>query len=159
VGREAMEARLGVLVGSMPELAGKLRGYLTSEERIAELYQGQVKREKDVLEVFTGDEELQEAVAKWVARGKYGKVLELWIKGLTFDWNALYGDVKPRRISLPTYPFARERYWVPGASTGEANHKGAGGVTGADTGQVQHPLLHAMRRIAIGWWRRDCGVA
>ena len=33
--------------------------------------------------------------------------------GLSFDWNQLYGDSKPRRISLPTYPFARERYWVP----------------------------------------------
>jgi polyketide synthase PksL len=25
----------------------------------------------------------------------------------------LYGERQPRRISLPTYPFARERYWVP----------------------------------------------
>ena len=37
----------------------------------------------------------------------------LWVKGLVFDWNRLYGENKPRRISLPTYPFARERYWVP----------------------------------------------
>ncbi len=29
------------------------------------------------------------------------------------DWNKLYGETKPKRISLPTYPFARERYWVP----------------------------------------------
>ncbi len=24
----------------------------------------------------------------------------------------LYGDKRPRRVSLPTYPFARERYWI-----------------------------------------------
>jgi polyketide synthase PksN len=39
--------------------------------------------------------------------------LDLWVRGLNFDWNTLYGDVKPQRISLPTYPFARERYWIP----------------------------------------------
>jgi polyketide synthase PksN len=37
----------------------------------------------------------------------------MWVKGLNFDWNKLYGDIKPSRLSLPTYPFAREHYWVP----------------------------------------------
>jgi len=40
-------------------------------------------------------------------------VLDLWVKGLVFDWNKLYGEERPKRMSLPTYPFARERYWVP----------------------------------------------
>jgi polyketide synthase PksL len=34
----------------------------------------------------------------------------LWAKGLSLDWGQLYGDgrlPRPRRISLPTYPFAR----------------------------------------------------
>jgi acyl transferase domain-containing protein len=35
------------------------------------------------------------------------------VKGLVFDWKRLYGERKPKRISLPTYPFARERYWIP----------------------------------------------
>ena len=35
------------------------------------------------------------------------------MKGLAFDWNKLYAEGKPRRISLPTYPFAKERSWVP----------------------------------------------
>ena len=39
-------------------------------------------------------------------------MLDLWTRGLNFEWNKLYGDVKPRRISLPTYPFAKERYWI-----------------------------------------------
>ena len=58
------------------------------------------------------DEELREAVAKWVQRKKYSKLLELWVEGLDFDWNILYGESKPCRIGLPTYPFARERYWI-----------------------------------------------
>jgi polyketide synthase PksN len=39
------------------------------------------------------------------------KLVELWITGVLVDWNRLYTS-KPRRISLPTYPFANERYWV-----------------------------------------------
>jgi polyketide synthase PksN len=35
-------------------------------------------------------------------------------EGPAFDWQRLYAqDLRPRRISLPTYPFARERYWIP----------------------------------------------
>ncbi|MEE8056697.1 MAG: SDR family NAD(P)-dependent oxidoreductase [Pseudomonadales bacterium] len=113
VGREAMEERLGLIVTSQEELQEKLQAYLVGEDSIEDLYRGQVKRNKDTLAVFTADEELQEAIGKWIQRGKYAKLLDLWVKGLVFDWNKLYGGSKPRRISLPTYPFAKERYWVP----------------------------------------------
>jgi acyl transferase domain-containing protein len=63
--------------------------------------------------VFAADEELKEAVGKWIERKKYEKLVDLWVKGLVVDWNRLYGERSPRRISLPTYPFARERYWIP----------------------------------------------
>lgn len=36
-----------------------------------------------------------------------------WLSGFKPDWSALYdGGEKPQRISLPTYPFTREPYWV-----------------------------------------------
>jgi acyl transferase domain-containing protein len=38
--------------------------------------------------------------------------LKLWVKGLKVDWQQLYGARRPRTISLPTYPFAREIYWA-----------------------------------------------
>jgi len=113
VGREAMEERLAVMATSMKELEEKLTSYREGKEVSEDLYRGQVKRNKETLAVFAADEELQEAIDKWIQRRKYAKLLDLWVKGLTFDWNKLYGDIKPRRISLPTYPFARERYWVP----------------------------------------------
>ena len=112
VGREAMEERLGLIVHSMQELKEKLQGFIEGRKDEENLYRGQVKRNKETLAVFAADEELQEAIGKWIQRGKFTKLLDLWVKGLTFDWNKLYGDRKPRRISLPTYPFARERYWV-----------------------------------------------
>ena len=58
------------------------------------------------------DDDMQEAIDKWIARKKFSKLLDLWVKGLNFDWNKLYADAKPRRISLPGYPFAKERCWI-----------------------------------------------
>jgi acyl transferase domain-containing protein len=54
--------------------------------------------------------------------GGLGKVLaavaELHVRGVPVDWNGGLGRVRPRRITLPTYPFQRQRYWL--AATGDA---------------------------------------
>ncbi len=139
VGREAMEERLAVIVGSLNELEEKLKSFVEGRDNIDNLYRGQVKRDKETLAVFVADEELQEAVDKWIQRRKYAKLLDFWVKGLIFDWNKLYGDIKPRRISLPTYPFAGERYWVPvakGRKTEERRQKTQ------DRGETRDPMLH-----------------
>ncbi len=138
VGREAMEERLAVLVCSITELEEKLNDFLEGKADIEDLYQGQVKHNNETVSIFTVDEELSEAVDKWISRKKYGKFLELWVKGLRFDCNKLYGDNKPRRISLPTYPFTRERYWIPEVDA-RADHSIAAATATTDS---IHPLLH-----------------
>jgi len=65
--------------------------------------------------VFGADEDMANALQAWIAKGKVHKLAQMWVKGLTLDWNDLYGQARPRRISLPTYPFARERFWAPSA--------------------------------------------
>ncbi len=116
VGRDAFEERFGVVVSSVDELERKLEGFLNQEAPLTDIYTGTVNSNKETMAVFTADEELKEAVEKWVQRGKYGKILELWVKGLKFDWNRLYGSFRPHRMSLPTYQFAKERYWIDDAA-------------------------------------------
>ena len=107
-GREAMEERLGIVAHSLSELRGKLHAYQADEAAIEGLYRGQVKRNKDALAALAGDDDLPAIVEAWIAKGKYGKLLDLWTKGLSFDWRRLYPTGRrPRRSSLPTYPFAR----------------------------------------------------
>jgi thioester reductase-like protein len=36
----------------------------------------------------------------------------LWLAGVMIDWAAFYGPERRRRVVLPTYPFARQRYWI-----------------------------------------------
>ncbi len=56
----------------------------------------------------------------------------LFIHGAKVDWRAFDRPYARRRVSLPTYPFARERYWLESG-------KPAGGVVVA--GRAGHPLL------------------
>ena len=139
VGREAMEERLAFIAQSTEDLQEKLKGFIDSQEDVQDLYRGQVKRNKDTLAVFAADEELQEALDKWIQRGKYSKLLDLWVKGLEFNWSKLYGDTKPQRVSLPTYPFAKERYWI-----NESAHKNLGHQSSIINHQSSHlhPLVH-----------------
>ena len=135
VGREAMEERLGMVVSSVQQLAEKLEAYIAGQHDIEDAYEGQVKRNQEALSLFSRDVDLQQAVHKWMANRKVPKLLELWVKGLDLDWSELYGEVKPRRISLPAYPFAKERYWIETIPAGPAA-AGSGGI------KELHPLLH-----------------
>ncbi|RZK99106.1 MAG: KR domain-containing protein, partial [Rubrivivax sp.] len=140
VGREAMGVRLACVVTTIEELQDKLQRFSAGEESVEDVYRGEVKRNKEALEVFRADEELQEAIVKWIQRGKLHKLVDLWVKGLTIDWRQLHGEVLPRRISLPAYPFARERYWA-------ADHLDANLVLsrGQGAGAAQlHPSLHPL---------------
>src|SRR5262249_24769765 len=142
VGREAMGERLGVVVDSVEQLLEKLKAYVAGAEEIEDTYQGQVKRNKEALTWFSSDADLQQTVDKWLATGKYSKVLELWVRGVEVDWGKLYCEVKPQRMSLPTYPFAKERYWIDTGVAGTAA-AGEGVLLSGLTTAVLHPLLHS----------------
>ncbi|WDZ63581.1 type I polyketide synthase [Paenibacillus polymyxa] len=111
-GREAMEERLAVVVESVEELKNKLRDFIGGRQSIAHLYRGQAKRDKESLNMACEEKTLDETVDLQILAEKYGRISDLWVKGIHMDWSRLYGDVQPRRIPLPTYPFARERYWI-----------------------------------------------
>ncbi|MFP3938812.1 MAG: beta-ketoacyl synthase N-terminal-like domain-containing protein [Thermoanaerobaculia bacterium] len=45
-------------------------------------------------------------------RGALGR---LWLAGVRIDWDGVFRGERRRRLSLPTYPFERQRYWIEGA--------------------------------------------
>ena len=135
VGRQALEERLGFIVHSWEELGEKLKGFLSNGGReMKDLYLGQVRRNRDTLAIIAADVDMAKTVEAWIDKRKYDKLLNMWVKGLVVDWNRLYSGIKPRRISAPMYPFARERYWVEPQNT-----------NAAESAQIKphiHPLLH-----------------
>ncbi|KAB8061474.1 SDR family NAD(P)-dependent oxidoreductase [Janthinobacterium sp. FT14W] len=136
VGREAMDERLGLLAGSAGQLMQKLQAFVLGEQDGEDAYRGHARRSREGMGLISQDEDMQEAVDKWIARKKLGKLLELWVKGLEVDWSKLYVNGKPGRVSLPAYPFARERYWVDIAQQREP-HSSALHLS------MLHPLVHA----------------
>ncbi len=113
VGREPMDERLAINVRSLRELEQKLQKFIDGASDIEALYRGRVKRNNPVGTLYASDVERKATVAQWIADAAYPMLLELWVDGLVIDWSLLYAGHTPRRIHLPTYPFARHRYWVP----------------------------------------------
>ncbi|MEU9678028.1 SDR family NAD(P)-dependent oxidoreductase [Streptomyces parvus] len=134
IGREPMEERLAVLAGSVDDLTKNLRRFLTGETGTGDFVRGSVTRDSGVLTLFGADSDLDAMIAAWAAKGKYEKLLELWIHGVPVDWRLLYDGAVPRRIALPGYPFARERYFPFDAAPVRATPTPLGGPA------ALHPL-------------------
>jgi polyketide synthase PksN len=137
VGREAMEHRLAIVATTMQMLLEKLRLFIAGDNPIEDLFHGVLKRGTDTTEMFQADEDLRRALEAWIEKDKLDRLAEFWVKGLAFDWSRIHGVVKPRRIALPLYPFAQDRYWAikPGVSLTSSS-----GVT-VNGSAALHPLL------------------
>ncbi|MBF0225801.1 MAG: SDR family NAD(P)-dependent oxidoreductase [Desulfobacterales bacterium] len=115
--RESMDERLAVIVSDINELKDKLSAFIADEKNIKGLYLGNIKS-KNIPE--DKDDELS-------------KIAISWINGADIDFNKFYENQHPQKISLPTYPFAKERYFMP------IDDKGAFTVLSEKT---IHPLIH-----------------
>src|SRR5581483_5317454 len=79
------------------------------------------------------DERLDQLRGRWAAarsggeprRGALLEMAELYRQGADIDWQAFH-TAGARRISLPPYPFARDRHWYAPGRSDEA-----------------HPLVHS----------------
>lgn len=107
VGRESLDERLAFVVGSRDELKDALEKY---KHGSGSFYRATVKDSSAVIDL--DDEDMQAVVKKWYDSGKYSKIAKLWVDGSQINWSSFYGENKPQRVSLPTYPFAEERYWI-----------------------------------------------
>src|SRR6476646_5172760 len=66
-----------------------------------------------------------------------GALAQAHANGVTVDWEAFFKATAPKAVSLPTYPFQRQRYWL--SSSGAAGDANSIGQADAD-----HPLLAAV---------------
>ena len=52
-------------------------------------------------------------------RDSFDDLATLYVDGASIDWDRVYGFDPPARVTLPSYPFQRQRYWIE-TSTHEA---------------------------------------
>lgn len=109
VGREELEERLALVVSTMDELIDTLREYCDGKKNINSLYRGTVrKKQASLIEGREGQEFLNVIIND----RRISKLAQLWVSGVNIDWKLLYREEEPRRVSMPGYPFAKERYWI-----------------------------------------------
>ncbi|MCB0582681.1 MAG: polyketide synthase dehydratase domain-containing protein, partial [Phaeodactylibacter sp.] len=106
-GRDAMEERLAIVAKDKEGLQAKLGEYLAGNTE--RLLRGSINKEEIGA---PRREKSDEALLKEaMAAGEAETLAQLWVEGVSIDWNLLYPGQRPQKISLPTYPFARKRYW------------------------------------------------
>ncbi|WP_281988846.1 SDR family NAD(P)-dependent oxidoreductase [Aquimarina aggregata] len=133
IGREAMEEKVAFVARDKEALRKMFQSYLNGEKEIKGVYRGSQETVSDFL--VTGEE--GDLFKQQVIIDKnYDKLASLWISGVTIDWKLLYSGLQPKKISLPTYPFARERYWV---ETSEIKKSTSNNLASTE---VLHPLVH-----------------
>nr|ADH01488.1 polyketide synthase [Pseudomonas sp. 2663] len=117
-GREPWEARVAFIATSRDELLALLNGYLDGRPDAHSVFSGTRANGNRLLPLLGMDQDSHALIDTWFAKRKYAELLTVWVEGVDFDWERLYasdgaGGRRPRRVNLPTYPFARERYWLP----------------------------------------------
>ncbi len=107
VGREPMTNRLAFISDTIESVVNQLDNY--HQGKIEGVLLSDISSNKNdfLLKGKAGESYLKEAIEN----KEIENLIQLWVKGVSIDWRLLYGDVKPAIISLPTYPFARDRYW------------------------------------------------
>jgi acyl transferase domain-containing protein/acyl carrier protein/SAM-dependent methyltransferase len=121
VGREAMEARLALVASTLQELKEKLTQYLDQEKQgktmtgTRDFYCGNIAGQKATSDFLSEGRESKEFIRILIDDRNLDKLGRLWVSGVDIPWDLLHSGSAghPRRISLPTYPFLNERYWVP----------------------------------------------
>ncbi|MBF0695876.1 SDR family NAD(P)-dependent oxidoreductase [Actinomyces bowdenii] len=96
VGRDEHSQRLALCARDLEEAAARLGAYLDGATEGLPIWSGHVSAKRSVHGVLP-----QEA----------GAIAQLWVEGADIVWDRQDVFVR-RRVPLPTYPFAKDRYWV-----------------------------------------------
>ena len=122
-GRSHMEERLILHVKDLEELKEKLEKVLKEQEDI--LNRGHVNRQESSgiwfgsvkqnshNDLLIDAKNQREQVKQWVSSQQLESVAKYYVQGGTISWDAFYDTEVPERMSLPTYPFAKNQYWIP----------------------------------------------
>ncbi|MGO4427645.1 hypothetical protein AB4Z54_55290, partial [Streptomyces sp. MCAF7] len=111
-GRMALQERLAFAATSLSAARDRLESFIADPQRPGSWVRGTVRSGGAAPAAGRGDETLRSALADWTDRGTHDRLLRLWADGAAVRWEEAHPSAQPaRRISLPGYPFARDRCW------------------------------------------------
>ncbi|WP_159843627.1 type I polyketide synthase [Nocardia sp. CY41] len=148
----------------LAEYVAALDGYLAAQQpNLADLaYTMQVGRQAGRARaafVARDVDQLRAAVRAWVddapgARacrdaGEDSRIAR-WLGGGDIDWATVRDPGPRRRIPAPTYPFARERYWIPDVTPAPESESAPARRSAPTTGTVAAPQSTPSRQAGAG---------
>ena len=145
VGRVALGFRAALVVSTADQMLRELEAYAAGgagKQGVVFVHAGQPGGIGNAL----GEADLCELTSKWLATGEVEKLARVWVAGATVDWRLLRRTGRPRRISLPGYPFARDRHLLDESDVSDPHTRGA-----ADRGATRP--LELSRRL---WAQKHC---
>jgi amino acid adenylation domain-containing protein/FkbM family methyltransferase len=142
VGRDAMRERLGFVIHSVEQLEEGLNAFLEARLVPGWSFRGRARPGAEAKAHLAGD---------FVARKDYQALMEFWVSGGSVDWRRLYGGRWPARMSLPGYPFARERYWAASGSQVGGKQASAGNARRPEAAAAAAPATCLVEKV----WRKE----
>lgn len=133
-GRESHAHRVAFVAGDLDSLQRALRAFLAEATEGHDVFEGAVSPSG---RGTGGAMSSPVGIRSALAEGRYADVARAWVAGDLLDWSAVYADPAPRRLPLPTYPFAGERYWVEESAAAERRASSTAGGR-----PVLHPVVH-----------------
>ncbi|WNG27789.1 SDR family NAD(P)-dependent oxidoreductase [Cystobacter fuscus] len=122
-GREAMESRLAMVVGSKQELIAGLSSYLEGSETTASvpLFTGEARHDRADLGALLSGRVGEAVLKELLAENKLENLALFWAQGGNVPWESLPREGRAPRmlLTLPTYPFDKKRFWVSARDVGE----------------------------------------
>ncbi|MET0333845.1 MAG: beta-ketoacyl synthase N-terminal-like domain-containing protein [Rhizobacter sp.] len=118
VGREAHESRLALVVRHREQVLDDLRACMALERdersEVVGLYSGNASEGQAHLQRLLSSDVLQSAVLSALEEGDLHKLARYWVSGARIAWAELPRSWQPRKLALPTYPFHRSPFVMPG---------------------------------------------
>lgn len=112
IGREAMEERLAIVAESKDDLRVKLKTFLNNSQEDT-VFSARVKTILGNRVLLNVDESMLKTTNEWIASKSYLRLAEFWVNGGIVEWKKIHAGQHHYKISLPTYPFKKDSYWIP----------------------------------------------
>ncbi|AYK27033.1 beta-ketoacyl synthase N-terminal-like domain-containing protein [Clostridium beijerinckii] len=104
LGREEMEKRAIFLADSIEEFISVLEAFCKGRYVKDKIWIGESKKLNN----------LNDNILELIENTELDKVAQYWVQGFDIDWKDFNNKGICKKISLPTYVFAKEHYWIPG---------------------------------------------
>ncbi|CAM2008613.1 SDR family NAD(P)-dependent oxidoreductase [Acanthopleuribacter pedis] len=128
VGREHWDHRIAIVADRAADLLERLKAVAEERAPGPGCHQGRAGKNRE----GGRGEVSQERYQQKLAARDLDALAAFWVSGVAVDWSRLTETPHPNRISLPSYPFARKRYWLEITPESRAPQKVAA---------TRHPLI------------------